>query len=132
ISGGAMITADIAFSYSREVMAFPGKVDDVVSQGCNKLIQQNKAYLIRNAEDVTQYLGWKEDKKKAKKQKELLFDLSPEQESIINTLKGQETPMHIDDIAILSKLTPGLLSSHLLTLEFAGVLKSLPGKMYSL
>jgi DNA processing protein len=132
ISGGAMITADIAFSYSREVMAFPGKVDDIVSQGCNKLIQQNKAYLIRNAEDVTQYLGWKEDKKKAKKQKELLFDLSPEQESIINTLKGQETPMHIDDIAILSKLTPGLLSSHLLTLEFAGVLKSLPGKMYSL
>ncbi|MGP8215139.1 MAG: DNA-processing protein DprA [Bacteroidia bacterium] len=132
ISGGAMITADIAFSYSREVMAFPGRVDDAASQGCNKLIQQNKAYLVRNADDVTEYLGWKKDKKDSKQQKELLFDLSPEQESIINTLKSSESPMHIDDIAINSKLAPGLLSSHLLTLEFAGVLKSLPGKMYSL
>ncbi len=132
ISGGAMITADIAFSYSREVMAFPGKVDDTASQGCNRLIQQNKAYLIRNAADVTEYLGWKDDKKQAKQQKELLFDLSPEEESIVNTIKGNDGPMYIDDIAISSKLAPGLLSSHLLTLEFAGVLKSLPGKMYSL
>ncbi len=132
ISGGAMITADIAFSYSREVMAFPGKVNDIPSQGCNKLIQQNKAYLIRNAEDVITYLGWKDDRQQVKQQKELLFDLSPEQEVIVNTIKGNAGPMYIDDIAITSKLAPGLLSSHLLTLEFAGVLKSLPGKMYSL
>jgi len=132
ISGGAMITADIAFSYSREVMAFPGKVDDISSQGCNKLIQQNKAYLIRNAADLTEYLGWKDEKKKATPQKSLLFDLSPEEESIVATIKSNEGPMYIDDIAIGSKLSPGLLSSHLLTLEFAGVLKSLPGKMYSL
>ena len=62
----------------------------------------------------------------------MLFDLSPEQELVVNTIKGNEGPMYIDDIAIGSKLAPGLLSSHLLTLEFAGVLKSLPGKMYSL
>lgn len=131
-SGGSLITADIAFSYSREVMAFPGRVDDVHSQGCNKLIQQNKAYLIRNAEDIIKYLGWKDDKAKTPPQKELLLDLSPEQETIINTLKSVHAPMYIDDIAIQSKLPPGILSSHLLTLEFAGVLKSLPGKMYSL
>ena len=132
ISGGAMITADIAFSYGREVMAIPGKVEDTCSAGCNKLIQHNKAYLIRNADDITEYLGWKKGEKKLKQQRELLLDLSPEQESIVNTLKTGSAPMHIDDIAILSKLSPGLLSSHLLTLEFAGVLKSLPGKMYSL
>lgn len=131
-AGGAMITAEIAFSYSREVMAFPGKTDDITSQGCNKLIQQNKAYLIRNPADVTEYLGWKDLKKEAPAQKELLFDLTSEQEAIVNALKAQNIPMHIDDIALQSKLAPGLLSSHLLTLEFAGVLKSLPGKMYSL
>jgi len=132
VSGGSLITADIAFSYSREVMAFPGKVDDIQSQGCNKLIQQNKAYLINNAEDVIKYLGWKDDKAKTKPQTKLLLDLSPEQETIVNTLKTVHSPMHIDDLAIQSKLSPGILSSHLLTLEFAGVLKSLPGKMYSL
>jgi len=132
ISGGAMITAEIAFSYSREVMAVPGKVDDTCSAGCNKLIQQNKAYLIRNAADITEYLGWKDEKVKPKQQQELLLDLSPEQESIVKVLRALQAPMHIDDIAIQSKLAPGLLSAHLLTLEFAGVLKSLPGKMYSL
>jgi DNA processing protein len=132
ISGGSLITADIAFSYSREVMAFPGRVDDAHSAGCNKLIQQNKAYLIRNAHDVIEYLGWKDEKKQAKQQREIIFDLSPEQEAIVNSLKSKAAPMHIDDIALTAKLSPGLLSSHLLTLEFAGVLKSLPGKMYSL
>ena len=132
ISGGSLITADIAFSYSREVMAFPGRIDDVHSAGCNKLIQQNKAYLIKDANDVIEYLGWKDTKTKPEQQKQLLFDMSPEEEAIVNTLKAKSMPIHIDEIAILSKLTPGLLSSHLLTLEFAGVLKSLPGKMYSL
>lgn len=131
ISGGAMITADIAFSYSREVMAFPGRIEDICSQGCNKLIQQNKAYLIRNASDLTTYLGWKDEPKKAQAQRELLLDLSPEQESIVTTIRNNAGPMYIDDIAIMSKLSPGLLSSHLLTLEFSGVLKSLPGKMYT-
>lgn len=132
ISGGSLITADIAFSYSREVMAFPGRVDESHSAGCNKLIQQNKAYLIRNANDVIEYLGWKDEKKQAKQQREIIFDLSPEQEAIVSSLKNNDAPMHIDDIALTAKLSPGLLSSHLLTLEFAGILKSLPGKMYSL
>jgi DNA processing protein len=131
-AGGAMITAEIAFSYDREVMAFPGKIDDICSQGCNRLIQQNKAYLIRSANDVLEYLQWQQDLSHIPAQQELLLDLSPEEEIIINTLKANREPMYIDDLTIQSKLTPGILSSHLLTLEFAGVLKSLPGKMYSL
>jgi DNA processing protein len=131
-TGGAMITAEIAFSYNREVMAFPGKTEDVCSQGCNRLIQQNKAYLIRSSTDVLEYLQWQKEIEHTTAQQELLLDLSPEEETIVSTLKAHKSPMYIDDLAIQSKLTPGILSSHLLTLEFAGVLKSLPGKMYSL
>jgi DNA processing protein len=131
-TGGAMITAEIAFSYDREVMAFPGKTDDTCSQGCNRLIQQNKAYLIRSAADVLEYLQWQQEISHSHTQQELLLDLSAEEEVIVSTLKTHGAPMYIDDLAIQSKLTPGILSSHLLTLEFAGVLKSLPGKMYSL
>jgi len=131
-SGGAMITADIAFSYNREVFAFPGRSEDIYSQGCNKLIRQNKAGLIQSADDLLSSLGWKDTKKKKKAQVQLFNDLKPQEETIVKVLQTQAGPMHIDDIAIQANLSPGNLSTHLLTLEFAGILKSHPGKMYSL
>ncbi len=131
-AGGAIITADIAFSYSREVFAIPGRGDDVFSQGCNKLIRQNKAALIQSAEDLLDSLGWKETKKKTRPQVQLFQDLKPQEEAIVKVLQTQGAPMHIDDIALQANLSPGNLSTHLLTLEFAGILRSLPGKMYSL
>lgn len=44
--GGSLVTADIAFSYGRDVYSFPGRVGDSHSKGCNNLIRQNKAGLI--------------------------------------------------------------------------------------
>jgi DNA processing protein len=132
VSGGAMITADIAFSYNREVFAVPGRSEDIYSQGCNKLIRQNKAGLIQSANDLLESLGWKEQKKGKKPQAQLFQDLKPQEEAIVKVLQTQGAPMHIDDIALQANLSPGNLSTHLLTLEFAGILKSLPGKIYSL
>ncbi len=131
-AGGAIITADIAFSYSREVFAVPGRSEDIYSQGCNKLIRQNKAGLIQSADDLLDSLGWKNTKKKKKPQVALFNDLKPQEEAIVKALQAQGAPMHIDDIAIQANLSPGNLSTYLLTLEFAGILRSLPGKMYSL
>jgi DNA processing protein len=132
VSGGAIITADIAFSYNREVFAVPGRSDDTYSHGCNKLIRQNKAGLIQSADDLLQSLGWTDTKKKKKPQVQLFQDLKPQEETIVKVLQAQGAPMHIDDIALQANLSPGNLSTHLLTLEFAGILKSHPGKMYSL
>ena len=44
--GGALITADIANSYNRDVFAFPGRTGDRFSTGCNRLIKANKAALV--------------------------------------------------------------------------------------
>jgi DNA processing protein len=132
VSGGAIITADIAFSYNREVFAVPGRSEDTYSQGCNRLIRQNKACLIQSADDLLHSLGWKNQVKKARPQTQLFAELNPQEESIVKALQSKSAPMHIDDIALMSNLPPGNLSTHLLTLEFAGILKSLPGKMYSL
>jgi len=40
--GGALITADIANSYNRDVFAIPGKVTDKYSTGCNRLIKNSR------------------------------------------------------------------------------------------
>ena len=49
IKGGALITADIANSYNRDVLAVPGRPDDQWSAGCNNLIKTSKAALVENA-----------------------------------------------------------------------------------
>ena len=59
IKGGALITADIAASYNRDVMAVPGRTDDQWSAGCNALIKCNKASLVEKCEDIEYLLGWK-------------------------------------------------------------------------
>ena len=50
--GGALITADIANSYNRDVFAVPGRVGDKNSEGCNQLIRRNQAALVQSASDI--------------------------------------------------------------------------------
>ncbi len=131
-SGGALITAEIALSYNREVLACPGRADDICSRGCNKLIQLNKAALVQSAEEIKDLLGWKQVKEKRTKQAAFFHNLNHEETLIVETLKASSAPMYIDDLALQSRISPVNLAAHLLSLEFAGILVSLPGKMYTL
>jgi DNA processing protein len=58
LKGGALITADIASSYNRDVFALPGRIQDEYSQGCNSYIKINKAAMIESATDLEYQLGW--------------------------------------------------------------------------
>lgn len=130
--GGSLITAEIANSYSRDVFAFPGRVDDHSSAGCNNLIRQHKAALIQSAADVIYSLGWEKNSGTTKAiQKQLFVELKPNEELIVCILKEKQQ-LPIDDLCLLCKLPMSIVSSVLLTLEFAGIIKSLPGKMYRL
>ncbi|MCE3279487.1 MAG: protecting protein DprA [Bacteroidetes bacterium] len=129
--GGSLITADIANSYSRDVFAFPGKVGDETSEGCNNIIKQNKAALIQSAADIVYIMGWEHIKKKnAPVQKQLFLELKPEEEILVEILK--EKTVNIDDICLIAKMPMSKVSSLLLTMEFSGIVRSLPGKMYKL
>lgn len=57
IRGGGMVTADLAFSYGREVYALPGRADDIRSQGCNWLIRTGKAEALFSVEDYVHSSG---------------------------------------------------------------------------
>lgn len=129
--GGSLITADIANSYNRDVFAFPGKTDDLCSEGCNNLIKQNKAALIQSAADIVYILGWEQTKKALPEQSPLLVKLSAEEELLVNALKGKSS-VTIDDLCFESRLPMSKVSALLLTLEFSGIVKSLPGKAYGL
>lgn len=129
--GGALITAEIANSYNRDVYAFPGRANDVSSQGCNFLIKTNRAGLISNANDLLYYLGW-DDKKKEKQQEQLQMPLglSAEEQKIVEILRSADA--RVDELAIRSAIPQSQLAMHLLNLEMQGILVSLPGKIYQL
>lgn len=128
--GGALITADIANSYNRDVYAFPGRTTDASSEGCNFLIKTNRAALINHAKDLVYYLGWDEVKSQKTKQTQLLIGLSAEEQKIVDLLQG--SAIRIDELAIQSEISQSKLAMHLLSLEMQGILISLPGKLYKL
>lgn len=129
--GGAMITADLAFSYNRDVLALPGRNSDIYSEGTNFLIKSNKAALVESAEDICKILGWTYNQPDIQTSLPLNVNFNEDEKQIINILKEQgETT--IDIIALTSQMPVSKVSVNLLNLEFNGIVKSLPGKVYAL
>ncbi|MES2560918.1 MAG: DNA-processing protein DprA [Bacteroidota bacterium] len=129
--GGAMITAELANGYNKDVAAFPGRVNDEYSKGCNKLIKSNKATLITNTDDLYYLMGWNNSKPKPKVQHMLPLDLSVVDTAIYSFIKNK-TKAGIDEIAFALQIDAGNLSLQLLEMEFKGLIRTLPGKHYEL
>ena len=129
--GGALVTADIANSYNRDVFAFPGRSNDPFSKGCNKLIKLNEAVLIENVADIEKAMNW--DVKISSNrvfQTSLFVELTPEEQKLVDLLKGGDR--FVDEITIETQMPMSRVSALLLGLEFKGLIISLPGKMYRL
>ncbi len=130
--GGALITANLAFSYDRDVFSVPGRVGDVQSEGCNNLIKSNKAALITSAKDVLELMRWDDDKgSKKNRQEKLFFDVSEEEKQIISYIQQQDE-MDIDTLSAKINMPISRLASVLLSLECKCYIECLPGKRYKL
>ena len=134
IKGGALITAEIANSYNRDVFAFPGRVGDDFSEGCNFLIRNNKAALLTCAADLAYSLGWEttDSVKPTIEQFVLPIDLSTDERLIFDILQQHKNPIAIDDLTLKTNMTTSMLAMNLLNMEMQGYIKSLPGKTYSI
>jgi len=129
--GGALITADIASSYNRDVFAFPGRVDETYSRGCNRLIRLSGASLIQNIDDLEYFMGWETTEKEKVVQSTLFLDLTPDEEKVVELLK-KEGELFIDQMSSELKMPGSKVSALLLNMEFKNILVALPGKMYRL
>lgn len=129
--GGALITAEIANSYNRDVFAVPGKLTDTYSEGCNHLIKINKAALLSGVSDLEYLLGW--EKRKIKNaQRELFPNLSPLEEKIRQLFLQSEKKLEIERICNELDLPASRIVPTLLTLEIKGLIRSNPGKLFEL
>lgn len=132
--GGALITANLANDYNRDVFAFPGRVSDDASKGCNALIKYNKAALIESAEDVLRLMNWEKKDKPAtfSTQTSLFIDLSAEEQEILSLLRQHPDGIQTNELAVLLTKPFSKISSLLLEMEFKNLVKCLPGNVYKI
>ncbi len=134
--GGGLITTEISQAYGRDVFAFPGRVGDAYSEGCNNLIRSNGAGLITSAADFVKDMGWQDDATlmRAKQQgieRSLFPELSPEEQLIVDIL-SKTNDLQINLISVKTNIDITRLTSLLFTLEMKGIIKTLAGGMYHL
>ncbi len=131
--GGSLITASLAQSYSRECFAFPGRVNDRYSQGCNELVSRNKAALITSAYDFIEAMNWAtvNNKKSADSlQTELFPEMGEEETAVMKALKESHEGLQVNQMVIeldtpINKLLPLLFE-----MEMKGYIKAVAGGRY--
>ena len=134
IKGGAMVTANLAHGYEKELFAVPGRSIDKYSQGCNYLIKTQRAILLDDPEELAMELGWEAfDLKKKFKKGDYNLDpsLSDTEKSILKLLLDNE---RISKTSFCEKLNLSLgeISPVLFALELNNKINSLPGNIYTL
>lgn len=127
--GGALITAHMASSYNRDVLAYPGRINDTRSAGCNDLIRTNIAGMITKPEELPELMNWIDKTKKKPIQKQLFINFSADEEKIVNVLQTKDQ-VHADELYHQTGLPNSMLAATLLQLEMQGIIKTLPGKYY--
>jgi DNA processing protein len=131
--GGALITAEIANSYNKDVFAFPGNIGQTTSEGCNNLIKSNKAFLITSVKDLEYLMNWDQKSEgKKKKSNASVETFAGDEKIVVECLCQNNNQLMIDELSWKSGIPVSQLASVLLTLEFKGVVSPLPGKIYRL
>lgn len=130
VKGGALVTANIASSYGRDVFAFPGRVGDEYSGGCNVLVRKNVAALITSADDLIEMMGW-EKACSAPVQQELFVELDGDSRKVYDFMDGRDA-VNVNEIGSAVKMPVHKLLSLLVDMEFKGLVQPLPGNRYKL
>ena len=132
--GGSLITAELAEGYHRDCFAFPGRMSDEYSKGCNRLIRDNKASLLLSAEDFVQAMGWNMQttlSEKVSVQRSLFIELSEEEQKIVAILEKLGN-LQINSLVVEADIPVNKMTAILFELEMKGVIRVLAGGMYQL
>ncbi|MBO7290655.1 MAG: DNA-processing protein DprA [Bacteroidaceae bacterium] len=131
--GGSLITASIANSYSRDCFAFPGRVNDQYSQGCNELVSRNRAALITSAYDFVEAMNWEVTTKRKNSdelQGELFPELTPDEAAVMAALRTDSDGLQVNQMVVQLNIPINKLLPLLFEMEMKGYVKAVAGGCY--
>ena len=131
--GGSLITASLATGYDRDCFAFPGRINDQYSQGCNELVSRNRAALITSAYDFVEAMNWEMSTKKKSAedlQTELFPDMSPEETAIMTALRENSDGLQVNQMVVQLNTPINKLLPLLFEMEMKGYIKAVAGGCY--
>ncbi len=134
LQSGTLITVDQALEQGRTVMAMPGRIDSVASQGCHRLLRGG-ARLVTSVDDIAEELQeliavppsrppTKRDDAAASAAPPAA-GLSAEEQRLLDALDSEETA--VDDLVRLSGLAAGQVNGLLVGLQIKRRIRLLPG-----
>lgn len=132
LTSGALITANFATEYGRQVFAVPGRIDSPRSKGCHELIKKG-AKLCEGVEDVLsefEYLFPATNRPPSANETGTLpaLELSENEQKVYAVLGKEE--ISIDDVIRKCGLPASATSVGLFSLEMKHLIRQLPGKMF--
>lgn len=130
--GGSLITASLTNSYARDCFAFPGRINDRYSQGCNELVSRNKAALITSAYDFVEAMNWETATTKGTTdiQTELFPELAQEEKTIISLLRENSDELQVNQLTVALDIPISRLLPLLFEMEMKGLVKAVAGGCY--
>ncbi len=136
VHGGALVTARLANSYNREVLAFPGRATDKYSEGCNNLIKDSKATIITSAADFLKAMSWQNDSRIAEArnagiERSLFPELSPDEQAVADALRS-DNDRQVNTLSAALQMPVSRLTAALFSLEMKGMVRCMAGGIYHL
>lgn len=131
-NGGSLSTVKAADAYSRTIVAAPGRITDLRSEGTNHLIKTNVAQLVTSARDIADALGWEVEQSMPQKMCYEPREVNAKERSILSILAEATDGLPLDNIADRTALPIAEVSAMMLNMELSGLVRQLPGKLYIL
>lgn len=129
--GGSLVTASLAQSYARDCFAFPGRVTDKNSAGCNELVSRNRAALITSAQDFVEAMNWHTAlPAKRPVMPDLFPTLSVDEQRILNLLKKYSDGMQINSLIVELDIPINRIMPILFEMEMKNLVKAVAGGRY--
>ncbi|MFI3268462.1 MAG: DNA-processing protein DprA [Rikenellaceae bacterium] len=126
--GGAISTANMADSYSREIFAMVGRSTDESFVGCNKLIKSNKANMLEDIKDLEYVMGWEKTKAQTASP-QVKLSLTEEEQTVYDCFSfGEE--ITVDEIVEKTSFSASECLPILTALELNDIIQQVKGMLY--
>ena len=123
---GSLITVSHALNQNRLVYALPGRINDVQSEGCNRLIAEGAGIIVSYSE-LLEELGLSTDENKVC-EKNIIALASDEK--MLYSLLLDFVPKSLETIIGLTDMSPKAVLTALLGLELKGYIKEISKNFY--